>query len=129
MVQCPLGPGGTDLHSRVLTRALGEHAMQDDGFTGSLDPSTTETVRIVTPQPSAIAATRMEFSARTHNGLVRTNNEDQYLVVRLRKSLDLLDTSLLPHDLPQLGDQEGHVLLVADGIGGRAGGERASAMV
>jgi protein phosphatase len=103
--------------------------MQDDEFTGSLDPSTTETVRIVAPQPSAIPATRMEFSARTHNGLVRTNNEDQYLVVRLRKSLDLLDTSLLPHDLPQLGDQEGHVLLVADGIGGRAGGERASAMV
>jgi protein phosphatase len=102
--------------------------MSDDSPSGFLDPASTDTVPVLKPGPQAIA-TRVTFWAKTHMGLVRENNEDQYLVVRLRKSLDLLDTSLPADDRPYLTDQEGYVLLVADGIGGRAGGERASAMV
>ncbi len=78
---------------------------------------------------SAPVITRMTFGALTHTGLVRSNNEDQYLIVRLCKSLDLIDTSLPPSDHLELSDLEGYVMLVADGIGGRAGGERASAVV
>jgi protein phosphatase len=103
--------------------------MSDDHPADFRDPASTDTVPILRPAPSDMPATRVTFGAKTHQGLVRENNEDQYLVVRLRKSLDLLDTSLGDDDRPQLADQEGYVVLVADGIGGRAGGERASAMV
>jgi protein phosphatase len=103
--------------------------MADDHSSGLPDPSSAETVRIPMSEPPALPETVVIFGAKTHQGLVRENNEDQYLVVRLRKSLELLDTSLPEDDRPHLTDQEGYVLLVADGIGGRAGGERASAMV
>ena len=103
--------------------------MADEHSSGLPDPSTAETVRITTTELPAMPPTVLTFGAKTHQGLIRENNEDQYLVVRLRKSLDLLDTSLGDDDRPRLADQEGFVLLVADGIGGRAGGERASAMV
>lgn len=102
--------------------------MPDDPPAAETDPSGMDTVRIPSPEPEP-ATTRLTFAAKTHVGRVRSNNEDQYLVVRLRKSLELLDTSLPSDERPQLADQEGYVLLVADGIGGRAGGERASALV
>jgi len=64
----------------------------------------------------------------THVGLVRSNNEDQFLIVRLHKSLEILQTTLPADQLLPLHGREGHVVLVADGIGGRAGGELASAI-
>jgi protein phosphatase len=99
----------------------------------SLDPSEAETVHELPvppaePPPPPIPV-RIAVAGTTHVGLVRSNNEDQYLIARLRKSLELLDTSLARDDIPQIADQEGYVLLVADGIGGRAGGERASTLV
>ena len=78
--------------------------------------------------PSA-PAIRVEFGARTHVGHVRPNNEDQYLIVRLRKSVDVLATTLPPEEVSQFLQREGFVLLVADGMGGAAAGERASALV
>jgi len=68
----------------------------------------------------------LTFAGLSHVGLVRSNNEDQFLIVRLHKSLDLLQTSLPADQLLPLTGREGYVILVADGIGGRAGGERAS---
>jgi serine/threonine protein phosphatase PrpC len=92
------------------------------------NPASADTIQMPAPE-IGVPATPLTFAAKTNVGLVRTNNEDQYLIVRLRKALDILDTSLDADDRPQLADQEGHVFLVADGIGGRAGGERASAIV
>jgi protein phosphatase len=60
---------------------------------------------------------------------VRSKNEDQYLIARASKSLQVLQSSLAPPDVAQVPDEEGYLMLVADGIGGHAAGERASALV
>jgi protein phosphatase len=62
-------------------------------------------------------------------GKVRPNNEDHFLVCRLRKSLEVLDTNSDEARDGRNSEQEAYILLVADGMGGVAGGERASAMV
>src|SRR5215471_17628388 len=72
---------------------------------------------------------RLEFGALTHPGRIRRNNEDQFFVARGSKSLEVLGTSLPAEPgAPDL-NREGYFLMVADGIGGCAGGEHASAMV
>ena len=71
---------------------------------------------------------RVEFGAMTHVGKVRQTNEDHYLVVRLKKSLEVLEGSLA-EEAAELDDLDSYVFLVADGIGGAGGGEHASAFV
>jgi protein phosphatase len=71
---------------------------------------------------------QIAFAGVTDRGLVRERNEDQYLVARLTKSLEVIASSLPPAEHAPVAGREGYVLLVADGIGGRAGGARASAL-
>jgi serine/threonine protein phosphatase PrpC len=67
-------------------------------------------------------------AARTHPGLVRERNEDQYLVALLEHGLDIRDTSLSTATTGCLKASPGVVMAVADGVGGLPGGELASAM-
>jgi serine/threonine protein phosphatase PrpC len=60
-------------------------------------------------------------------GKVRRNNEDQFLIAELTKSMRVRQTSLPEPDL-QTGDEHAHLFLVADGMGGERAGERASAL-
>jgi protein phosphatase len=69
---------------------------------------------------------QVDLAATSHQGHVRTANEDHYLVLRFGRWLETLLTSLPPGQLPARGDEVGYGLLVADGIGGAAGGEMAS---
>jgi protein phosphatase len=92
---------------------------------GLEEKSSAQKTTVIVPAPDA--KVRAAFGAMTHVGKVRANNEDQFLVARVSKVLEVLATSL-PDGNHSLPDQEGFLLLVADGIGGAGGGEHASAL-
>jgi protein phosphatase len=63
----------------------------------------------------------------TDVGKVRQNNEDQFLIADLSKAMRVLQTSLADeHHTGRFGVHHGKLLLVADGMGGVAGGEVAA---
>jgi len=79
-----------------------------------------------TPPPA-----RRPLSVRSHGctdkGKVRSSNEDQFLIATLSKALQVVQTSVEQPDV-QIGGPQGYLFLVADGVGGSAAGEKASAM-
>jgi protein phosphatase len=74
--------------------------------------------------PGAIMA--VDLAAATHQGHIRSNNEDHFLVVRFRRTLENLYSNLNKGMLAASYDVTGYGLLVADGLGGMAAGEVAS---
>jgi protein phosphatase len=70
----------------------------------------------------------VDLAAVSDRGLVPENNQDHYLVVRIRRSMERLLTNLLADQVPARAEEIGYGLVVADGMGGPAGGEVASQM-
>jgi serine/threonine protein phosphatase PrpC len=63
----------------------------------------------------------------THLGKVRTNNEDHFVIATLNKSVALEHTSLEDRNpFDRMRGTSARLFIVADGVGGRPGGELAS---
>lgn len=75
---------------------------------------------------AASSRTRVDIGALTHEGSIRPNNEDCYLVTRIERSLSTILTNLPEDYVPYHYNEVGYGFLVADGMGGSAAGEVAS---
>lgn len=85
---------------------------------------------LVDPAEAAADRTaRAEVFGLTDRGRVRKNNEDQFLVAELERSMLVQQSSFPAGDGTALtGNPQGRLMMVADGVGGRADGEVASAV-
>ena len=90
-----------------------------------LTPAATEPF----PAPGDLTpATLRVFShGQTDRGRVRPRNEDQFLVAELTRTLRSRQCSLPQPDV-RSGGPCGHLFVVADGVGGNAAGQEASAL-
>src|SRR6266487_134650 len=96
-----------------------------------IQPSSADTDEYAVPAspgeispPAAVSANvHVDLAARTHQGKVRENNEDHYLVTRVERSFQAMMTNLPEGLIPKRFTEVGYGMLVADGMGGRAGGE------
>lgn len=72
-------------------------------------------------------ATGVESFGLTDPGKVRTNNEDHFVIANLRKSVVLEHTSIDDREpFDRMRGSSARLYIVADGVGGRPGGELAS---
>jgi serine/threonine protein phosphatase PrpC len=90
----------------------------------SLLPETVPEMPAVDATPSVLAVRSFGLTDR---GQVRPSNEDHFLIGELARTLWVRQSSL-PQPETQYGRNRGHVLLVADGMGGHQAGEVASAL-
>jgi protein phosphatase len=99
-----------------------QNAADTDDF-----PALLETPATPSDPPTAI---QMEVSlhALSHQGKVRTSNEDAYLIARIERAFTTLFTNLPSGNIPIESKDVGYAIVVADGMGGRAGGDIAARM-
>ena len=69
---------------------------------------------------------KVDLAAASDQGYVRENNEDSYLLMRFGRFLERISTNLDERFIEQNYNLTGYGMLVADGMGGMAGGEVAS---
>lgn len=80
------------------------------------------------PHNVPTALVHVDLAAQTHTGLVRENNEDHYLAMRLSRSLETVFTNIPDGVLPPRFDEVAYGMTVADGMGGAEAGEVASTL-
>jgi protein phosphatase len=78
-------------------------------------------------QPAgASSLVEVDLAALSHPGKVRRNNEDHFMAARFDRSMRTLLTNLPEAEVPRAYAETAYGMLVADGVGGAAGGEVAS---
>jgi protein phosphatase len=95
---------------------------QGDGQSAHLGSFDTTESGFLIPNTDDVA---VQYGAATHRGNVRDRNEDHYVIVRQKRSREILSTNvdLEVLDLPR---DEAYTLIVADGAGGEGFGHLAS---
>lgn len=79
-------------------------------------------------QETGSSRVSVDMAAVSDRGLVRENNEDHYLLMRFRRSMEVLFTNLQGDEGAGRADEVGYGFVVADGLGGPKAGEVASQM-
>ena len=96
------------------------------------DPRDVETAEFPSPQlglalpQEASAKVHIDVAALSDKGKVRDRNEDHFYVARGGRRATTLVTNVPPADIPSQFEETAYLLVVADGMGGHAGGEVAS---
>jgi protein phosphatase len=95
------------------------------------DPVTeaqTAELRVEAPSEGTPATIPMvvDVAALSDRGAVRENNEDAYLVFRMGRYMERVTSSLPEAELPSRYEAAGHLMIVADGLGGHEAGDVAS---
>jgi PPM family protein phosphatase len=90
----------------------------------SAEPSASDTLK--TDEETVRLA--VQSFGMTDPGKVRETNQDQFLIATLRKTLRVRQASLSLGKVRRHSTDESHLFVVADGMGGHAGGEHASAL-
>jgi serine/threonine protein phosphatase PrpC len=83
--------------------------------------------KLVRAEAGAERALRVTTHGMTDRGQERSSNEDHFAIAHVQRVLRVSQSSLTQPEV-LLGDQLGHLLVVADGMGGHQGGEYASAL-
>ncbi|HJQ97662.1 MAG TPA: hypothetical protein VJ826_05060, partial [Candidatus Polarisedimenticolaceae bacterium] len=90
------------------------------------DPDKDETIPPPLAPKRPATTVRVDASGLSDRGKVRADNQDHFYLARMGRFSDILSTSLPAGTLPEHLEETGYVGVVADGMGGHAGGEVAS---
>jgi PPM family protein phosphatase len=82
--------------------------------------------KVETESGPGSAAVRVDTCGRSDRGKVRPDNQDHFYLAKLGRFAETLATSLPVGELPERLEEAGYIAVVADGMGGHAGGEVAS---
>jgi protein phosphatase len=100
------------------------HNLETAEYEFVISPSAFDTGQV--KPPSTMLG--VEFGAVSHTGKVRNKNEDHFLVSRLSRKQEILQTNMAEEMFPEHIRDDAYSMIVADGMGGMAAGEVASRM-